>query len=141
MEALPKRARELIGKALEEGADEIASMQRRLVPVGKTGRLKASIKVTKGGAKIPYSQGGSTGVAGDPDLSYRISAGNSEVRYAHRVEFGTAPHTNKGFFEGSQHPGARPRPFFFPAYRALKRKVRSRITRATKQAVKEIAGT
>lgn len=140
MADLPKRARERIGQAIDEGAAEIVAMQKRLVPK-RTGALANSIVATKGGGKIAYSQGIGGGQGGDPDLTVRISAGNSAVRYAHLVEFGTAPHENAGKFAGSDHPGSRARPFFYPPYRALRRRVRSRISRAAKKAAQEIAAS
>lgn len=138
MAALPAEVRSAIKQALAEGADEITDMQRRLAPV-KSGELRDSIKQTWGGGRERYSSLNATGGAGDPDLTVRISAGNSKVRYAHFVEFGTRPHVNGGKFAGTLHPGARAKPFFYPAYRALKRRVKSRITRATTKAAKKVA--
>lgn len=42
------------------------------------------------------------------------------VRYAHLVEFGTAPHWQPNRFGGSMHPGARPFPYMRPAFEANK---------------------
>jgi HK97 gp10 family phage protein len=140
MKALPPQVRSALKQALALGADEITDMQKRLVTV-KSGDLRDSIVQTWGGGKVKYSSlSGSVGEAGDPDLSVRISAGNTKVRYAHLVEFGTAPHVNGGKFAGSQHPGAAAKRFFFPAYRALRKRVKSRITRATNKAAKQVAG-
>lgn len=149
MKALPGEVRSAIKQALAEGADEITDMQKRLAPVSATGShgnapgaLRDSIVQTWGGGKVRYSSlAGNAGEAGDPDLSVRISAGNSKVRYAHLVEFGTAPHINAGKFAGTQNPGAAAQPFFFPAYRALRKRVKSRITRATNKAAKKVAGS
>jgi HK97 gp10 family phage protein len=137
MAAIPAEVRKQMAAALNQGADEIVGLQKRLAPK-RTGALAASIVATSGGSTPSYStfKGKSAGGAGDPDLSVRISAGNAKVRYAHLVEFGTAPHINGGKFAGSQNPGARAQPFFFPAWRALKRKVKGRVTRATKAAVR-----
>jgi hypothetical protein len=81
---------------------------------------------------------GQSGEAGDPDLSVRISAGNSKVRYAHLIEFGTAPHINGGVFAGTEHPGTQAQPFFYPTYRRLRRRARSRISRAVTKAIKQL---
>jgi len=139
MAALPTEVRSAIKQALAEGADEITDMQKRLAPV-KTGDLRNSIVQTWGGARVRYSSLSATAGAGDPDLTVRISAGNSKVRYAHLIEFGTAPHINGGKFAGSQHPGTKAQPFFYPPYRALRKRVKSRITRATTKAAKKVAG-
>lgn len=138
MSEIPSAIRSAMKQALAEGADEINDMQRRLAPK-KTGKLAASIKQTWGGGKERYSSVSAGTGDGDPDLTVTLSAGNSKVRYAHLVEFGTAPHTLGGIFKGAQHPGTAAQPFFFPAYRALRRRVKSRITRATKRAVQQAA--
>ena len=144
MAALPHEVRSAIKQALAQSADEIMDMQKRLVPVSARGSygnppgmLRDSIKQTWGGGSVRYSALNATaGDKGDPDLSVRISAGNTKVRYAHLVEFGTAPHEIR---PGVQHPGAQAKPFFYPSYRALRKKVKSRITRATNKAAKRVA--
>jgi HK97 gp10 family phage protein len=74
-----------------------------LVPV-RTGHLRDSIVVTPPGETTPaYATGGSTTV---PENKVAISAGNTAVRYAHLVEFGTEK--------------AHAQPFFWPAYRLFK---------------------
>lgn len=141
MAKMPAAVRSAIKQALAQGADEITDEMRRLAPKD-TGKLRDSITQTWGGGRQAYaslSAGG--GALGDPDLTVRISAGNSGVRYAHLVEFGTAPHLNGGLFAGSLHPGTAPQAFFFPAYRANRRRVKSRISRATTRAVKAFAAS
>lgn len=137
--ALPQKARQAIGPALEQGAAEIVAMQKRLVPKD-TGALERSIKYVKGTYTPDRKARGLGGSgAGDPDLTVRVVAGDAEAWYARLVEFGTPPHVNAGKFAGSQHPGTRPQPFFYPPVRALRKRVKSRITRATKKAAREIA--
>lgn len=139
MAALPPAVRKALKESITQGADEITAMQRRLAPT-KTGKLRASIKQTWGGGKVAHASVGGGGAGeGDPDLTVTLSAGDRSVRYAHLVEFGTAPHTLGGIFAGAQHPGTTARPFFFPAYRALRRRVKSRITRAAKKAARQVA--
>ncbi len=146
LKALPAEARSAIKQALAEGADEITDMQKRLAPVSTRGNhgnppgaLRDSIKQTWGGGRERYSSLNAYGGSGDPDLTVRISAGNSKVRYAHLVEFGTAPHVNGGKFAGTLNPGSKAQPFFYPPYRALSKRVKSRITRATNKAAKKVA--
>lgn len=125
----------------------------------KSGKLRDSIVATMGDGTTPkyaafQKRGGgrrrSSGVAGDPDLSVRITAGNSAVRYAHLVELGTEPHTirakrakalgaNGPFGTHVEHPGASAHPYFYPAFRALKKRIKSRISRATSKAAKAVA--
>jgi HK97 gp10 family phage protein len=69
----------------------------------------------------------------------RIVAGDAKAWYARLVEFGTAPHVNGGRFAGTLHPGASPRPFFYPVFRANRRRARSRLTRAIRKGIKEAA--
>lgn len=157
LKRLPPQTRSAIKQALAESADEMVGMMKRLAPVGPpsgqqkakgatAGALRNSITQTWGDGSGPKyaafqkrSGKKASPVSGDPDLSVRISAGNSKVRYAHMVEFGTAPHINGGKFAGTQHPGTAAQPFFYPAYRALRKRVKSRISRATNKAAKAAA--
>jgi HK97 gp10 family phage protein len=138
MAALPQAVRLAIKQSLAQGADELVAMQRRLVPK-KTGKLRDSITQTWGGKGPAYASLKGETNEGDPDLSVTITAGNSAVRYAHLVEFPTSPHINKGKFPGTKHPGTDAQPFFYPSYRALKRRIKNRITRATKKAARQVA--
>lgn len=142
LSAIPPAVRSAAKQALAQSADEITDAIRAAAPQGATGKLKKSIKQTWGGGRVRYSSlTGNTGEAGDPDLSVAISAGNSEVRYAHLIEFGTAPHINGGLFAGTEHPGTRAQPFFYPTYRRLRRRARSRISRAITKAIKQIGNS
>jgi hypothetical protein len=46
---------------------------------------------------------------------------------------------NGGKFKGSQHPGTAAQPFFYPSYRALKKRAKSRMSRAAKKAAQRVA--
>lgn len=50
-------------------------------------------------------------------------------KLAHLVEFGTKPHFQKRFRGGFNHPGARPSPFFRPAFESSKHEVLGRFSR------------
>ncbi len=153
LKRIPKQARSEIRQALAEGSDAMVATMRSLAPASPSGtrgfpsgHLKASIVATFGDGSVPKyaafrSRKGRRVIrANDPDLSVTISAGDSDVRYAHLVEFGTRPHLNKGKFAGTMHPGTRAQPFFYPGYRAHKKAMRSRITRAiTRSAKKAVA--
>lgn len=138
MAALPTEVRSAIRQALAESADEITDMQKRFVSV-KSGKLRNSIVQNWGVSAPSYSSLKTGNVAGDPDLTVTISAGNSGVRYAHLVEFGTAPHINGGLFKGTQNPGTKARPFFYGPYRAQKKKAKARVARATRAAARRVA--
>lgn len=141
--ALPSAVRSRVKQALAQSADEIVEAAKRLAPVDD-GDLRRSIGSTFGAYKAENAnvRGVSTGSeGGDPDLTVTIHAGDAKAFYAAFVEFGTAPHLNGGRFAGTRHPGSAARPFFYPAYRANRRKVKARISRAMTKAVKEIAGS
>lgn len=120
-----------------ETAREMVGLAQSFVPI-KTGKLRDSIVATAPGGNTPaHSAGGGRSV---PPGSYAVTAGNSAVRYAHMVEFGTKPHINKGIMAGTHNPGSPAQSFFFPSYRIVKAKMRSRATRAMNKAVKIVKG-
>lgn len=154
---LPKGMRARVKQALAQSADELTDLIKKRAPVGppsgqqkkkgaKAGALRDSIKQTWGGGKEKYSVfSGKSPKNADPDLTVRISAGNTRVRYAHLVEFGSAPHIIKAKHAkalgvdgklGAQvnHPGAKAQPFFYPSYRQLRKKIKARTNRAIKSA-------
>lgn len=140
LEAIPKAARAEIRKALEKSAQEITTMARVMAPED-SGDLKRSIGYTFGAFTPENSnvRGVEAGAGlGDPDLSVTIHAGDAKAFYAAFVEFGTAPHPQGGEFKGTEHPGTAPQPFFYPAYRLLKQRVKSRINRAVKKAARDV---
>lgn len=134
---LPAAAEKAIKAAMEIGADEIVALMKSLVAVD-TGELRESIGWTWG-ERPKYSQAIATVKSSDGKLTLTIFAGNNKVRYAHLVEFATAAHENGGMFAGTQHPGTSAQPFFFVSYRALRRRTKSRITRAITKSAKEVA--
>ncbi len=123
--------------ALEKGAQKVVETAKTLAPVDD-GALRASIGYTFG-RYAPAVRGGlkTAGGVDDPDLSVTIHAGNEQVYYAAFVEFGTAPHVNKGRFAGTQHPGTAARPFFYPAYRMHIKSVKTSVSRALRKAIRE----
>ncbi|KAB2792884.1 HK97 gp10 family phage protein [Brucella anthropi] len=137
LKALPALAEAAIKLSMEQGADEIVAMMKRLVPVDN-GDLRDSIGWTWGDAPS-YSQRVGAVKSKSDNLKITIYAGNSKVRYAHLVEFGSAPHINGGMFAGTQNPGAKAQPFFFVSFRSLRRRTKSRITRAINKSAKQIA--
>lgn len=123
--------------ALEQGAQRIVAAQKALVPVA-SGDLRDSIDYTFGNYKATKGMLAASGGTGDPDLTVTIHAGSSEAYYARWMEFGISRSwTVGGKFEGATHPGFTAQPFFYPAYRAHKRKVVSRVRRVAKKAIKD----
>lgn len=128
--ALPGELEAAVGDAAVKGAGDIADMARILAPKD-TGALAESIHVTPGGRPTPrYSQPGNNSVV--PDNAAMVTAGNTDVRYAHLVEYGTPPR--------GDHPGTPAQPFFWPAYRLLRKKVTRRINSAVGKALRGEAG-
>ncbi|KAB0570584.1 HK97-gp10 family putative phage morphogenesis protein [Brucella pituitosa] len=120
---IPEAMRERLMAETETAANEIADQIRNFAPVDD-GDLKESITVTgPGHTTPPHSQpGGSQTV---PEGVYMITAGNSKVRYAHLVEWGTEKNEAQ--------------PFFFPAIRLKRKKTKAALRRAARKALKETA--
>lgn len=127
MQAIPQAVRDAVKPALITSGDELVDRMQALAPE-RTGALKNSIKATPpGGTTPPYSQPGGSRVAGE--LEEIVTAGNTDVRYPHLVEYGHANGLN-----GSVVP---PHPFFWPAYRLSKKRIANRLKRAIRKAVRE----
>jgi len=121
LKRLPDQVEQSVQPALKRSAEELANVQRSLAPKD-TGALANSIAVTTAGNTTPpYSLPGGSRQVGPNEVV--VTAGNSEVRYAHLVEYGTSE--------------ADAQSFFWPAYRLLKKRLQGRITRAMAKAVKE----
>lgn len=136
---IPAAALRRVKEALEASANEAVAAMKRLAPVDN-GDLQMSISWTwgdapKGTLAIATSKGSADG------MRITIYAGGGDAFYARFVEFGTAPHVNGGLYAGSKHPGTKAQPFFFPGWRMVRRKVKGRVTRNIRRAIKEAAGS
>lgn len=121
MERVKQAAKEAAMKRLIQGAEDVAAMQRQLVPVDE-GDLRDSITVTLPGQSTPaHSQPGGSRVAGEDEVI--VTAGNTDVRYPHHLEHGTAKMDAQ--------------PYFFPAYRALAPKVKRSTASAFSRAARK----
>ena len=139
---LPLVARRKIREAMEQGAEQIVSMMRALVPVD-SGSLKNSIGWTwgaapKGAMTIATVRGRGMRNTGSENL-ITIYAGNADAYHARFVEFGTAAHKAGGEFAGATIPAIPASPFFFVSYRANRRQVKRQIKQAINKAAKEVA--
>lgn len=136
LELLRIETAKAVRPAMEEAAEELVQMMKRQV-AHHTFALRDSIGWTWGEAP-----GGSIRLAVGEIGFMRITiyAGNEIAYYARWVEFGTAPHPQGGMFKGSQSPGTRAQPFFFPSYRASRKAMKKTVRDAVKKAVREIAG-
>lgn len=120
---IARAPREAVIPALLKSAHELAAAQKTLAETSRdTGALIDSIAVTAPGHSTPaYSQPGGSRVAGETEVI--VTAGNSEVRYPHLVEYGTSD--------------TEAQPFFWSALRLLRKRLQNRINRAAKKAVKD----
>jgi HK97 gp10 family phage protein len=127
--AVPKAAKKAAEVQIVTEAHKLAGKMKGIVPVNKDpspgrpgGALKDSITVTEGGQRTPsYSHPGGSHVV--PEGAAEITAGNSKVRYAHLVEYGTK--------------NAQSQPFFWPSVRVERPKIQRRINRAIRKAITE----
>lgn len=121
MDRVRLAAREAANKSLQKSADELASGMRAMVPVD-SGDLKESIAVTPPGQSTPpHSQPGGSRVAGEAE--FIVTAGNSEVRYPHHVEYGTVK------MEGQ--------PYFWPIFWLLRNLIQNRTNRDIRKAIRD----
>ncbi|WP_200898747.1 HK97-gp10 family putative phage morphogenesis protein [Candidatus Rhodobacter oscarellae] len=121
-QTVPEEVRKSATAALEKGAQEIVDMARSLAPVD-SGDLRDSIGWTWGDAPKGSLVLGAVGGQEYGTLRITVYAGNDDAFYAAWQEFGTQ--------------NQRAHPYFFPAYRSLRRRVRSRITRDINKAIKK----
>lgn len=122
---LPDVSKEEMRLSLAVSAREMADMMEVLVPKD-SGKLAGSIGWTFGEPpKGSIAAGMLVDKAGA--IVATVYAGDKEAYYAKWVEFGTRKMS--------------PQPFFFVAYRALKKRAKSRIKRGQTKAVKKVAAT
>lgn len=119
--AILREVKKAVEPALVKEAHAIADTMERFAPED-TGKLKGSIAVTGPGRQPPaYSQpGGSMTV---PENTAAITVGDTDVRYAHLVEYGTTRTAAK--------------PFFWPAVRLHRQKAQQNIKNAVRRAIRK----
>jgi ABC-type sugar transport system substrate-binding protein len=133
MALIPKAVITEVRKAMEEGAEEIVGYMKRLVP-RDDGLLAASIGWTWGAAPAGSVAITSVGGPGGAIGTITIFAGDATtvVTNSRGKAFQNALIQEHGTKERAANP------FFYPAYRALRSRVRSRITRSFKKAVRNV---
>ncbi|MBZ9980397.1 HK97 gp10 family phage protein [Mesorhizobium sp. BR-1-1-8] len=117
--AIPKSVKAGVQSALDTSANELVTAQRALTP-RDSGTLQASIKWHRTGELSRQVN------AGGETTTRPARAGEGEYDYALGVEFGTR-----------QSPA---QPYFWPGYRLVRKRVRSRIKRAISKSVKASYG-
>lgn len=126
---LPAAIKAEIRKPMEKGANDITAMQRQFAPVD-TGALRDSINWVYGEApKGAITAGRKTDNSGPiNDLKITIFAGNEDAYYARWVEFGT-------------RSGIPAQPFFYSAFRFMRKRTAALIKRAAVKAIKTVAAS
>lgn len=127
LKRIPVSARIEIAKAMETSAEEVVKLARSLVPVDQ-GDLRDSIGwswhgAPEGSIRIGRVKTRTDGRGGN--MAIVIYAGDDKAFYARWVEFGTRTQMAQ--------------PYFFPVWRAMRKRARSRVSRAMNKAIKRIA--
>lgn len=139
LKALRQNTQPRVRAALAEGAGEMVAMMKRLAPDGPgTGDrdLKGTIKWRFG---APEGGGSDAKTGRSASTRATIVAGDDKNPEARWQEFGTASHPQGGMFKGTRHPGVRAQPYFFPSYRALRKRAKQLITKAIRNAILDVA--
>ncbi len=125
MQAIPQAVRQAVAPSLIRAAGIVADVITSLAPDDPTTQapdLKTSIAVTGPGQQTPpYSQPGGEAVV--PENAAAVTAGNSDVRYPHLVEFGT------------KHAAAQP--YFWPGFRLSRKRAAGVIKRGIGKAIRD----
>lgn len=145
--ALAPAAEAAMATAIETSAKELASAIKQAAPVGDTGEYRESIMaVPLAGYNGPKNQ--LVGIQVSKSKSAWVIIADWYWRF---LEFGTRPHTIKAkrvsdlvfFSKGNKivtpqvtHPGTTAHPHIFSTYRAMRKRLRSRISRAVSKALK-----
>ena len=121
--SIPGRVRRAVIKEMENQASEIVEEMWSRAPYGETGRLASSIGWTWGDAPKGTISIGKVGGKDYGTLRITIYAGGGDAFYAWFQEFGTVNMTAN--------------PFFFPVWRARRKKVKASMARALRKGIKE----
>ena len=130
---IPQTIQKAARDAMEKGAQEVVDMMKRLVP-RDTGELASTIGWTWGDAPAGSMIIGEVGNHSYKTMRIVIYAGNEKTRVGSRNQFQLARLMEFGTQNMRAHP------FFYGSWRANRKRVRSRITRNIRNAIKKEAG-
>lgn len=126
---LPDAFKAVATEILSKAADAIVASMKNLVPVDQ-GDLRASIGWTFGDApKDATAFAKSRPIKAAGNMTITIFAGNDTAFYARFVEFGVLK------------IGVSAQPFFYPAWRIHKKRLRSALTRGLNKEARRIAAS
>lgn len=132
LKRLPQVAKDEIRRGLEQSADEIVDLMKRMVPVDE-GKLRDSIGWTWGAP--PEGANVFATAAGEAGLVITIYAGDRStiVTNARGVEFQNA------FLQEFGTKARSANPFFRPAWRINRKRAQNRVSRALGKAARKVA--
>jgi len=132
---MPDAVRAEILKAVPASASDLVGMMKRLAP-NKSGALVASIhQVSDGGGYRSLVIAGGT-----PATKREVRKGSGVFTdVAILKEFGTKAHKAEGRFKGAMIPAQPARQFFFPAWRAMKKNIKGKLSRSIAKGIKKVA--
>lgn len=127
-------AAEKLRPALIKSGEEIAADMRQLAESSRrSGDLIESIYVTGPGETTPaHSADGGQRTAGEYEVI--VTAGDSDTRHSHLVEGGTAERQHA---DGTPTGTMPAKPFFNPAYRLNRDRIRRRLRRIINRAIRD----
>jgi len=148
-EDLQKECLQVAKTELTGQADKLVDTMKNAAPVShdprdNPGALRKSIAWTFGVPPKTRATGAFRPTRSSTGMN--VYAGDDVAFYARWVEFGTAPHSlSKGSdrsrkkyqSEGTQHPGAVAKPFFWPSYRLMKKSIRGAVKRKLAASIKK----
>lgn len=129
---IPERVRMASRQALEKNANDLVAEMKRLVPKA-SGDLAESINWTWGDAPAGSLVIGTVGGRAYGTMRITVYAGDKRtiVTNERGIEFQNA------FLQEFGTKDMPPNPYFFTSYRKLRRRMRGRVTRSIKQALKK----
>ena len=132
--AIKAKVPPVIRPVLVKSGEEIAADARSLAEASRrSGGLIESIQVTGPGGTTPsHSTKGGSRTAGEWEVL--VTAGDSDARHAHLVEGGTGERRHK---DGTPTGSMPAKPFFNPAFRLNRERLKRRINRAFRKAIRE----
>lgn len=116
LDRMPRDAKVEIRKALNESADRVVALARGLAPVDE-GDLRQSIRKEQGRHELAVDI-----LAGGPLTQRPVRSGLTQPMF---------DYAGKAEAES---------PFFYPSYRALKKSIKARLSRAYRDAAKRTGG-
>lgn len=132
--AMPGAVQAEVKKAVPDAADELVGMMQRLAPRDR-GNLIASIR-----REQPQEFKAAVIAGGTPATRREVRKGSGIFTdEAILTEFGSKAHRAGGKFKGARIPAIPARPWFLPSWRAMKKRIKSKLSRSITTGIKKVA--